>query len=316
MLATDSHPFDSEGFIYEIKWDGIRCLAYIGLDDVRLRSRNNRDITGDYPGFAGMWRSVRENARPAILDGEIIVLKDGKPSFHEWQKRKNPKEGSLYNAVFVVFDVLYRNWVQVTSLELEKRKDMIQGMVVCDSPDIIISRIFTGKGTDIFKAVTDQGLEGIIAKRLGSIYFPGKRTGDWLKFKKFTESDFVVWGYVPGTAGDEDVGSLALGVYDGEGRLIYQGKVGSGLGMADKAYIKEYYKKYPMALDYGVHNGVHNIDGILSRKDLTRIKRVKPGLVCTVRYLEKSGGGLRHPSFMGFRFDKDPHECTLSEYAE
>ncbi len=285
MLVTDSQPFDQEGFIYEIKWDGIRCLAYIGHDDVRLRSRNNREITCHYPGFAGMWRSVRDNARPAILDGEIIVLKN--------------------DAIFVVFDVLYSNGIQVTSLELEKRKDMIEGMIVSDSPGIIISRVFTGKGTDIFKAVTQQGLEGIVAKRLGSIYCPGKRTGDWLKFKRFTESDFVVCGYVPGTAGDGvvDVGSLALGAYDAEGRLIYQGKVGSGLGMTDKAFIREYYKKYPVKYDNGVYDA-HYADGVLSRKDLMRIKWMKPGLVCSVRYLEKSRGGLRHPSFMGFRFDK------------
>lgn len=303
MLAKRSNPFDSEDYFYEIKWDGIRCLAYIN-GDINLRSRNNKNITQNYPEFDDMQKWVKN--RPLILDGEIVMMKNGKPSFHEWQKRSGIKDKTKLikavkanPAVFMVFDILYINGENMFELPLHHRKEVLSENIK-DNTYLIVSDVIVGNGIEIYKAAVKKELEGIVAKKKDSLYYPGKRTNFWYKFKKSIEEDFIICGYLKG--GQWGIGSLVLGRYFGE-RLVYQGTVGTGFKRQDSKKLLGYFKKSKTENPF-VDKGTENLS----------VTWVRPELVCTVEYLEKGKKGLRHASFKGIRLDREPGSCLVKEY--
>jgi bifunctional non-homologous end joining protein LigD len=214
MLATPwPTPFDSDDWWFDLKWDGFRCLAYTDDRRVQLRSRNNKDLGGRYPDLLGLRTPV-----PAVLDGEIVAVgSDGKPSF--FQLGVAPPQ-------LVVFDLIYLGQ-DVTSLRLEERWEMLAGLEI-DGPIIRVDPT-PGEGVALFEAVRDAGLEGIVAKKSGSRYLPGRRSADWRKVVARSQLRAVVGGYMRGEGGRAgSFGSLIVGLYRDD-ELLVAGAAGSGL---------------------------------------------------------------------------------------
>ena len=299
MLAVSSQPFDSPEFLYEVKWDGYRALAYLDRNTT-IRSRKLTDLTGKFPEFAGLHERV--DRRPAVLDGEIVVFENGKPSFDRLQSRGRAaviRSAPLHPAVFIAFDVLYAGGSPVLNRPLQERKDLLGRMV---SPDggISVSPYILKDGVDFFNACAGQGLEGAMAKNLAGAYLPGRRSPNWRKFRHTKEADLVICGYQPGRSG-RGLGSLLLaGTRDGE--FVYLGRVGTGFSGREAETLIE--RLQALAVDTPVV--------ALPKGPTGSTRWVRPVLVCAVNYLTTTREGyLRHPVYRGLRFDKDPGECAI-----
>ncbi|MCL6635800.1 MAG: ATP-dependent DNA ligase, partial [Peptococcaceae bacterium] len=198
MLAVSAEPFDSAEHLFEVKWDGYRGLAYLNGGTV-LRSRNLLDLTGMFPELAGLHGKVKE--LPAILDGEIVALENGRPSFAALQSRG--RTGGLKGAacapaggpaVFIAFDILYSGGRSVMKMPLAERKRLLEETVE-PGEEVILSRYVLRNGRAFYDLCVERGLEGVVAKRLDSIYLPGRRSSHWLKFRHTREADLVICGY-------------------------------------------------------------------------------------------------------------------------
>ncbi len=233
MLARLSPPFDSPRHLYEIKWDGTRCILFIEGGKVRLQNRRLRDITYRYPEFHGLAKLFKEDG--LVLDGEIVVLREGRPVFQLLQQREHVlsplKIAALAQrlpATYMAFDLLYWRGEDIMSWPLRKRRDLLQE-ILPESPFVVESRYVLEKGLAFFQEVVAQGLEGVMAKDLESPYLPGKRTDYWLKFKPRQRRTCVVVGYL--LRPDGTLKSLLVAEKGPKG-LIYRGRVGSGIDEA------------------------------------------------------------------------------------
>lgn len=304
MLATKADPFNGDNYIFEVKWDGYRTLAYLYPDRTELRSRNAIDISHAFPELGKLHLSV--DTLPIILDGEIVVFSDNKPSFSSLQARgrltdlRRIKRAS-YNspALYIVFDILYVEGQWLMEMPLSMRKGLLKKHVP-PGDFLAISDFVKGEGLMFAKAVRDNKLEGMVAKEMDSPYIPGGRSGYWKKIRNTQDADLVICGYKPGK-NSRKLGALLLGgVIDGE--LHYCGRVGTGFTRETE---EELFKKLqPIIKNQPSIN-------LPAGKEENAIW-VEPVLVCTVEYLEKTEQGyLRHPSFKGLRFDKGVRECLL-----
>lgn len=226
LIAENAAPFDDPHFIYEIKWDGERCIAYLDVKEktTELRNKRNMIMNPKAPELLQLHRQVKKKC---ILDGELMVLVDGKPNFYEIQRHNlmsNPFRLELaarkYPATFVAFDCLWADGQDLTLRPLMERKRILK-QVVKENERIVVSRYFEGKGAALFSLARQQGLERIVAKRKDSIYIQGKRSKDWLKIKNLQDEDFVVCGYI---RKDNHMTSLVLGQYVKTGGLVYKGQ--------------------------------------------------------------------------------------------
>ena len=283
LIGTEGQPFDSDEYIYELKLDGERCIAYLDRDKTILKNKRNILMLPKVPELAEIHKNV--NVR-CILDGELAVIKDGRPDFFEIQKRSmmsNPVKIDMaakkYPACFTAFDILYYENRQVTDLPLTERKELLQKAVISENGRFAVSRFIEKNGIQFYALAEQQELEGIVAKRKDSKYYFDKRTKDWIKIKYLQDDDFVVLGYVPK---ENSMNSIILGQYS-NGQLVYKGHVTLGVGGEPFRRIKTLNK-----------NAVW----------------VTPELVCTVKYMMKTeSGGMRQPVFKGLREDKSPEEC-------
>ncbi len=304
MLAVKSDPFDSPDFLFEVKWDGYRVLAYLDSGGTELRSRNRKDVTGNFPELAGLHLSVRN--LPALLDGEVVVFSGGRPSFGSLQARgrlsdplKIRRASTTMPAVYMAFDILYISGGPVMGEPLRRRKEMLADSVQGD-PFLVVSDFLRGSGILFARAARDRGLEGIMAKALNSPYLPGKRSSYWKKIRFSGEADLVICGYRAGKGGRK-LGALVLCGYK-NGSLVFSGKVGTGFSReAEEELIR---RLGPLRTSRPLV--------AVPREEAGGVVWVKPCLVCTVEYLEKTAEGrLRHPSFKGLRFDKEVEECEV-----
>lgn len=301
MLAVSSEPFDSAGHLFEVKWDGYRSLAYLEGRTV-LRSRNLLDLSVKFPELAGLHGKVKR--MPAILDGEIVVFENGRPSFAGIQARGRMNDLKRIGrtaverpAVFITFDILYCRGKSVMELPLGERKKFLEDMVE-PGEELIVSQFILRDGRDFYDACVKEGLEGVVAKKLDSVYLPGRRSTYWQKFRHTKEAALVICGYQQGTAG-RNLGSLVLGGYR-EGKLVYQGKVGTGFSDREAEALLEGLCKLEVAEETLV----------VPKEEKRRTRWVKPLLVCSVDYLTTTAEGyLRHPVYRGIRWDKSPDEC-------
>ena len=197
MLFYEGKLFNSEEYIYEIKFDGHRTIIYLDHNYINIRSRNNKDVTSLYPELNEVKKLVK---RKCILDGELIVLENGKPNFFKMQKRSlmtntiRIKQESINNPViFIAFDILYYDQKDLTNYPLIKRKEYLEKKVK-ENDYLIISKYVEYNGIELFKQIKKEQLEGIVAKRKDSIYQVNKRVHDWLKIKCIKEKDFYVLG--------------------------------------------------------------------------------------------------------------------------
>lgn len=296
LIGAEGEPFDSEDFLYELKLDGERCIAYLDKDRTILKNKRNVLMLPKVPELSEIHRNV--NVR-CILDGELAVIKDGKLDFFEIQKRSmmsNPVKIDMaakkYPACFTTFDILYYDDHQVMDLPLTERKELLQKAVQSENSWFAVSRYIEKNGISFYNLAEQQELEGIVAKRKDSKYYLDRRTKDWIKIKYLQDDDFVVLGYDPK---ENSMNSIILGQYRAN-ELIYKGHVTLGVG-------GEPFRKI-QALDK-VHCPFSEIP-----KGNENAVWVEPKLVCTVKYMMKTeSGGLRQPVFKGLREDKAPKEC-------
>ena len=191
MLAQRGEPFDSDDFVFEIKWDGIRMLAFVEAHGYRLMNRHGIDTTARYPEFD----FLAELPPGTVLDGEMVVMLNGKPDFALVQSRDKTRSplkiralSQVQPATYIGFDLLYENHLSLLKQPLLARRERLEVLVQrWNCPRLAFSQGLVGKGRALFAQVCQQGLEGIVAKNLTSLYRPGKRGPEWLKIKSATK---------------------------------------------------------------------------------------------------------------------------------
>jgi bifunctional non-homologous end joining protein LigD len=314
MLATPvAKAFDDSDWLFEIKWDGYRAVAFIDDGRVRLVSRNQNDLTAQFAELGRLPQFV--SAQRAILDGEIVALDDeGRPSFSLMQQRTgfHPGKRSLQRregvpVIYYAFDLLYLDGLDLRHVALEQRKQLLKDQIKVGEV-IQFSDHYAEKGLDLFKAAKQRGLEGIVAKKRSSTY-EERRSRDWLKIKITQRQECVIGGYTDPEGSREYFGALVLGLYDRQKRLIHVGQVGTGF---DEKVLKEIFGRLqPLKTKQNPFYG--EIGG------LRKVQFVRPELVAEIKFAEwtheSADGGmkLRAPVFMGLRADKSAEECRLEE---
>ena len=297
LIGVEGQAFDSDDYLYELKLDGERCIAYLDADGTDLRNKRNVKMLPKVPELSGIHRHVQCRC---ILDGELAVIHNGKPDFFLIQKRSmmtNPMkielESKLHPACFTAFDILYYEDHPVTDHPLTERKKLLQSVIQEENARFAMSRHIEGRGIAFYRLAEQQELEGIVAKRKASKYYFDKRTKDWIKCKYLKDSDYVVCGYIPKENG---MTSVVLGQYRGK-QLVYKGHVTLGVSGENFRKIRELPTlRYP-EMDIP--------------EDHEQTVWVHPQLVCTVKYMMKTeSGSLRQPVFKGLREDKRPEECV------
>ncbi len=304
MLAVPAPPFDSPAHLFEIKWDGERCLAFL-TTGTRLQSRNLRDITFQYPELATIHRQLRKNG--VVLDGEIIALENGKPSFFRLQSRMHAtseqriKEERLTNpVVYVVFDLLYVEGKPLLHLPLSRRRELLDALLI-PTEHLIISTCHPEQGRALFQQVAALGLEGVIGKEKNSPYLPGKRSPAWKKARVTKSANFVIGGYTTNPHGRGDLSALVLGAYEDEALLSY-GLVGTGLSQAEITHLLALFAPLTRAQS-----------PLVDPPRLAAVTWLEPKLVCEVEYLQVTADRrLRHPLYKGLR-PVAPRECQAAD---
>ena len=296
LIAQQMEAFDDPGWIYELKMDGFRCLAYIDGNTVDFRNKRNMQMLPKFPELAEIYNHVNERC---ILDGEIVVLADGMPDFYRLQKRtmltdrfKMRMEAERFPASFVAFDCIYQGNRELVFQSLMERKQKLSGIVM-ENDRIAVSRYIEKEGTALYQAAEAKELEGVVAKRKESLYFMGKKTKDWIKFKRVADEEFIVTGYIP--KGGRTF-SLVLAKYR-LGSLVYKGHVTSGVTRDTVAELEETGKNPFRMLPTGNESAVW----------------VEPSRVCVVEYMPNTLQSLRQPVFKGFRDDISPEEVQVNE---
>jgi len=301
MLAGSSAPFDSDEHLFEIKWDGIRILAFFGPGVYRLQGRKLTDATGRYPEVV---RALERLPGDGILDGEMVVLdEEGRPDFQRVLTREltSSRDAALLKArqhpvVYIAFDLLYRDGVPLFDRPLVERRRLLSKLLHEPPSPIVESTYVKGRGRALFQEAENRGLEGIVAKRLESRYLCGERSNDWLKIKVRHRTDAIVVGTVRERR-THRVKSLVLGAYE-DHRLVWLGNVGSGLDERTVSQLKT--ELDPLKAD-APPGFIADASG--------EIQWLRPALVVRVEYAELTDDRrLRHPVFIGF-VRKDPKEC-------
>ncbi len=313
MLATlVDEPFDDDNWLFEIKWDGYRAIAFIDNGKLRLVSRNQNDLTKAYPELGDIPQHLR--AHTAILDGEVVALDEqGRPSFSLMQQRTGVGEGGHrirrtrdgIPVVYYAFDLLYLDGYNLMSAGLEERKQLLVSILL-PGDGLRFSDHYVGRGVDLFHAAAERGLEGIVAKQRRSLY-EQKRSREWLKLKITKQQECVIGGYTDPRGSRENFGSLVLGLYGNQDRLIHVGHAGSGFTEQSHAEMWRRLEKLKVAGS-----------PFFGKVESTRpVHYVRPELVAEIKFTEWTHEGesgtakMRAPVFEGLRFDKKPKECRF-----
>ncbi|HEX9775409.1 MAG TPA: non-homologous end-joining DNA ligase [Actinomycetota bacterium] len=308
MLATlTKQPFDDPDWVFEPKWDGVRTLAFIRSGSLKLLSRRKRDVTELYPELGPMAEQLA--ARNGLVDGEVVAFDGETPSFERIQSRftqTKPSSRLLKTTPvdFLAFDLLWLDGESLMDRTLEERRALLERLLV-PAARIQISPQIPEAGVAFFEVAEQRGLEGIVAKRRGSIYRPGQRSRDWLKVKAVKTLDVVILGWTPGQgARDGSLGSIVAGIYRG-GRLAYAGHVGTGF--TDRLATQLVERLAPLETAEPAIP-IPPADEV----DTSAARWSRPELVCEVEYLQfTSQGRMRAASFKRLREDKVPSECVV-----
>jgi bifunctional non-homologous end joining protein LigD len=314
MLATSvDEPFDGPDWLFEIKWDGYRVVAFIENGKLRLVSRNQNELTQRYPELKDLPKSV--HAKTAILDGEVVALDEqGRASFSLMQRtgfRPGGRRGATNADVpvlYYAFDLLYLDGYDWRKVPLEERKKKLASLLDTGAA-VRYSDHYENQGKALFEMAREKGLEGILAKKRDSIY-QERRSAEWLKIKIRHQLEAVIGGYTEPEGSRAHFGSIVLGLYDKKGHLIHVGQAGSGFNQKSLAEIWKMLKKRETKQNpfYG------------EVEALRKVYWVKPELVAQIEYAEwtdgankGSGPKLRAPVFLGLRDDKNPKDCTFDQ---
>ncbi len=289
LLNEIKEPFDDDNYIYELKLDGIRCVAYIDPNSVTLQNKRFKDLTEIYPELSDICKCVKKRI---ILDGELVFLTNGKPDFYALQRRslmtdkfkislaakKNPVQ-------LVAFDILYFEGQDLTCKPLMERKDKLS-KAVTEGHNMSISRWIEKNGIAFFELAKKENLEGIVAKKKDGQYHIGKRTSDWIKIKVMKDEDVCICGYQLDDNGN--VKDLILGYYNDDGMLNCRGKVFLGVSNEERKIIKDFAIKN--TLESPFFDKYKNVIWI------------KPKLIGTVEYMQDTNlGGMRQPVWKGLK---------------
>jgi bifunctional non-homologous end joining protein LigD len=313
MLACPGKlPRDEGAFAYELKWDGVRALAYCEPGQVRLESRNLRDVSSQYPEVT---RALREalGAREALIDGEVVAFDDdGRPDFQRLQRRMHLASDSAVRrrmadapAAYIAFDVLHLDGRSLLDAPYSERREALDSLQL-GGPNLQAPRHHLGDGRDLLELTRNRGLEGLVAKRLDSPYVAGRRSRAWIKVKNVRTTDLVVAGWMPGQGGRTGrIGALLVGYYDEDGALHYAGRVGTGFTervLDDIARLLA-----PLERHSNPFSG---------RQPPKEARFVAPELVAHVEFNEWTRAGtLRAPSFKGLRDDIEPTQIRRDAVA-
>jgi bifunctional non-homologous end joining protein LigD len=301
MLATlVNEPFDDPDWIYEVKWDGYRALAYVSKGKATLSSRNNKSFTEKYYPITAAMEDWTINA---VLDGEILVIeKDGKANFSALQNWRSEADGDL---VYYAFDLLWCEGKEIMNLPLSERQAILKEILPTNDDRIRLSQVFTANGLDFFKAAEKMKLEGIMAKKASSRYIPDVRSKDWLKIKVSQRQEVIIGGFTNNEGSAKPFSSLLLGVYE-NGKLQYVGKVGTGFTEKKQKEMMEMFK--PLISDKSPFTAIPDINKpsrFRPNPPKASATWLKPELICEVAFTEVTDDGVfRHPSFQGMRSDK------------
>jgi len=305
MLARSAEaPFSSGDWIFEVKWDGIRGISYV-KDELSIRSRNQKELIGNFPELS----ELKNLAREMVLDGEIIVMKDGKADFQTLIKRSqntNVRDidqlARKFPATYIVFDILEKDGKELLDIPLMERKRILENSVK-EGKFIVLSLFVEETGVDYYQAALEKGVEGIMAKKKQSFYEPGKRSNNWLKIKQVKTCDCVVFGYTKGEGNREETfGSMILGLYDAQ-RPVFIGKVGTGFSQEIMENLKRSLNEFKADRE--------TLQGVDNDREITWLRA---GVVCEVSYQAVTEDGkLRIPVFRKIREDKDLLECTIDQ---
>lgn len=295
LIGAEGDAFDSPDYLYELKLDGLRCIAYLDSNGTDLRNKRNIKLLTKVPKLADIHMLVQCRC---ILDGELAIIHNGKPDFYLIQRRsimtdplKIKADSQLHPACFTAFDILYYEDHPVVDLPLTERKKLLHQAMASESDRFAVSRYIGEHGIAFYQLTEQQELEGIVAKRKDSKYYFDKRTRDWIKCKYMKDSDYVICGYVP-KAGS--MTSIVLGQYR-DGHLVYKGHV--SLGVSGEVFQR-------------ILAVPHTENPFPNWSESGNTVWIQPSLVCTVKYMMKTGsGGLRQPVFKGLRDDKFPMDC-------
>ncbi|WP_344450106.1 non-homologous end-joining DNA ligase [Actinocorallia aurantiaca] len=315
MLAVSGGlPGDPENWALELKWDGVRALAEVTPEEVRVYARRGVLITSTYPELSALADLLAGHR--AVLDGEVVAFEDGRPSFHRLQRRMHaPRPSSrLIRSVpvrYMVFDLLELDGMSLLDLPYVQRRALLQDLELAAGPIEVPPYLPAADKEQVEEllAYTEQErLEGLIAKRLDSRYLPGRRASTWQKIKNFRTQEVLVVGWRAGKGRREDtLGSLLLGVHD-RGRLRYAGHVGTGF---DDAELDDLAARL-RPLERPGWPGEGEPPPEVARDS----HWVEPVLVGEVAFTEWTADGrVRHPSWRGLRSDKDPRDVDLTEGA-
>lgn len=315
MLAQSAEgPFNSKDWIFEVKWDGIRTISYVN-DELSLRTRNDKELRYNFPEL----EELKTLAKNVVLDGEIVVIHEGKADFQtvierskltstrdrEFMAQQNP-------ATYVVFDLLEKSVQPLIDLPLIERKRMLRETLK-EGKHVVLSVFVEEDGEFYYQEALKKGVEGVMAKKKDSRYAPGVRSENWLKIKKLLSCDCVIFGYTAGQGKRKTgFGALILGLYE-KNKPVYVGKVGTGFSETTMDQLMETFQK--------LKSPEPTIEGVDVAEEVTWLR---PELVSEIVYqIVTKDGRLRMPRFRSLRTDKKPVECTteqlnkngLSEYA-
>ena len=304
LAKLEGKAFSDPNWLFEIKWDGVRTIAFLKEGRVRLMSRSGRDVTAEYPEFQDLPKHLR--AGTAILDGEIVTLdENGRSNFQKLQNRIGVSSPSakLRESIplnYYLFDLLYCNGFDVRKSPLLQRKELLRS-IVRNENSVRYSEHQLEKGRELYQAASEKGLEGIVGKEIHSAY-SGTRTPLWIKLKIVKELDAVVLGWTAPRRTRQYFGALVLGLYDGK-ELKFIGSVGTGFDTKTQSAILEELKKLR------VNRSVLKNPPKLREK----VDWVRPALVARVKYGNwTEDTHLRAPVFLGLRKDRAPEDCTLA----
>ena len=297
-------PEDETGWAFEIKWDGVRAIAYATPGELRLQSRNLKDITARYPELRRLSRVL--GARSAVLDGEIVAFEDGRPSFERLQRRMHVIDEAQVRRLsksdpvsFQIFDLLHLEGRSLLEEPYEERRRLLEGLEL-EGEAWQTPGNHRGDGSALLARTAELGLEGIVAKRLTSAYRPGSRSGDWLKLKNALRQEFVIGGWLPQKGRATELGALLVG-HHADGELRFAGKVGTGFSREESRSLVE--RLSSLAREGSPFAG---------RQPQKGARFVEPSLVAEVEYGSMTREGmLRHPSYKGLRSDREPEQVVL-----
>lgn len=311
MAATAATriPPDADRWAFEIKWDGVRALAFVEKGRVRLQNRNGVDITGRYPEVAaGSGDRAWLDDRQMLVDGEVVAFDpDGRPSFTFLARH-------LGTVSYMVFDLLHLDGTSLLDVVYRERRTLLEGLALERSEGggaaWQVPANHVGDGAELFEATRARGLEGLVAKRLDSRYLPGKRSGLWLKLKHRHQQELVVGGWLEGEGRRSGMlGALLVGHYSGAD-LCFAGRVGTGFADAELVELGS------------VLTGISRAHEPFGLSPAARVPRslartahwVDPTLVVEVSFAEwTTDGRLRHPSYLGTRDDVDPGQVRRED---